>query len=64
MSVVDAYRPGAPPEVRYQWVRGQAEQVAPVAAVLDATDVGRRAKTSSASSGGRTARRFWTSSDG
>jgi glycosyltransferase involved in cell wall biosynthesis len=39
VSVVDAYRRGAPPEVRYQWVRGRAEQVAPVAAVLDATDV-------------------------
>ncbi len=39
VSVVDAYRPGAPPEVRYQWVRGRAEHVAPVAAVLDATDV-------------------------
>jgi glycosyltransferase involved in cell wall biosynthesis len=39
VSVVDAYRPGGPANVRYQWVRERPEQVAEVAAVLDAADV-------------------------
>ena len=39
VSVVDAYRPGGPPNVRYQWVRERTDQAPDVAAVLDESDL-------------------------
>ena len=39
VSVVDAYRPGGPANVRYQWVRERTDQAPDVAAVLDESDL-------------------------